>query len=61
MSDFLVVVSTMAGLVYIAWFIYSNDGDGNARPDKTLLAMPEDKAPSQRRWFGAPGARKPRR
>ena len=50
MADFLVVVATMAGLVYIAWFVYNNDGDGNARPDKTLLGMAEDKAPIQRKW-----------
>jgi hypothetical protein len=54
MSDFLAVALTMVGLVYLAWFVFKNDGDANARPDKTLLAMEEDKARPQRRWLGIP-------
>jgi len=57
MSDFLVVVITMGALGYLAWFIYNNDGDDNARPDKTLMAMAEDKAPTPRRRFGMPAHR----
>ncbi|MCC6469147.1 MAG: hypothetical protein IT563_12580 [Alphaproteobacteria bacterium] len=57
MSDFLIVVATMAGLAYTAWFVYCNDGEGNTRPDKTLMAMVEDKNPARRRWFGMPGPR----
>jgi len=44
MTDLLLVVITMAIIAYAAFFIQQNDGDGNARPDKTLFAMEEDKA-----------------
>jgi hypothetical protein len=57
MSDFLIVVMTMVGLAYAAWFIYRNDGEGNTRPDKTFMAMVEDKNPARRRWFGMPSPR----
>lgn len=49
MTDLLLVVITMAITAYAAYFTYMNDGDGNARPDKTLFAMEEDKAVVKKR------------
>ncbi len=50
MIDLLTVMLSMAGLVLIAWFVRSNDEPGNARPDKTPLAMIEDPPPEKNRW-----------
>lgn len=44
MTDLLLVAITMAVIIYAAFFIQQNDSDGNARPDKTLFAMEEDRA-----------------
>lgn len=44
MTDLLLVLMTMAVVLYAAFFIKQNDGDGNALPDKTLMAMKDDKA-----------------
>lgn len=50
MTDLLLVIATMAAVIYAAYFISQNDGEGNTRPDKTLMAMVEDPKPKIRRW-----------
>jgi hypothetical protein len=56
MTDLLLIAVTMLVIVYASYFIYTNDGDGNARPDKTLFAMEEDRAavPKKRSRFATP-------
>lgn len=49
MSDLAMVLFTMVIVLYATYFIRENDGDGNARPDKTLFAMEEDKAVVKKR------------
>lgn len=44
MTDLLMVLITMMVVIYASYFIRENGSDGNARPDKTLFAMEEDKA-----------------
>ncbi len=50
MTDLALVLFTMAVVLYATYFIRENDRDGNARPDKTLFAMKEDKLPEVKKW-----------
>jgi len=50
MTDLLLVLFTMGIVVYAGYFISMNDADGNTRPDKTLMAMAEDRAPRTKKW-----------
>lgn len=60
MTDLLLVAITMAIIVYAAFFIQQNDGDGNARPDKTLFAMEEDRAAAAKKRSRFPAPPQPR-
>lgn len=42
MADFIVVVMSLVGIGFVAWFVSQNDEPGNTRPDKTILAMAPD-------------------